>query len=584
MAEASFIQAAETELSCPVCRELFIESHTPKDLQCGHIICAPCLKQVVRTVRDIGNRIKCPECRTIMIIPTGGVDALRTNFKIRNLAEKHPKDKPDHAPKKNRGKMNKKFQVPLCEHHAGEKRHFFCCSCNDLVCQACLVFKHKGHNVEEVKDRYAKQKFEIQNILSETMIKILQSQEILTDLKNLGMQVEAAQRNEEQKIDKCKNKVLETAHKLKVKLQMAGKKKCQRIGCQLNQLQLEIEKAQQEHKGVLDVLERSTEHEYIIRHNRQLEKLKNINIQLPQVKDTGKAAAVFKEESDTAGGLGEVVLEEEQVNDLAEDLGSLMLRRPGVTRMGLELKQSVDVFGVTPLTWTSKNQLVVLESFKKEITTYSICQGRYVVQRSWRTSDGTWNPLGVAVSPEDGHFCVTMWDRTRIYSPQGTLAKEFKGPLKHGMVCVNITTNGTLILGHFETSGSLAICHPVNGMKKLKTSIPQKYMTLIRDTHVAMSDYETGKVIVMNIKTGQETLSINVPWVRGVCYDQKTNCLLVVANRGSDIEQYSYTSGKFVTRLMRGLNNGCYLVLSSSGILALTENGCVKLYKVIYKM
>ena len=108
------------------------------------------------------------------------------------------------------------------------------------------------------------------------------------------------------------------------------------------------------------------------------------------------------------------------------------------------------------------------------------------------------------------------------------------------------------------------------------------YITTIHDTHVAISDSFAGKASVVDIKSGEEMLSINIPWVRGMCYDEKTDSLLVVADGGRPraIHQYCRGTGKFVSCVMNGLNRACDLTLSCEGILAVaTKKSSVRLYR-----
>ena len=106
-----------------------------------------------------------------MRLPKDGIDGLTTNRKIHHLAEQHPRNAtPLH--RKQSKSHSSQSEVPVCPHHAGEKLHFYCTSCNELVCQACLVLKHQGHQVDEVKEKYALQYGEMKRMLSEAKNKI----------------------------------------------------------------------------------------------------------------------------------------------------------------------------------------------------------------------------------------------------------------------------------------------------------------------------------------------------------------------------------------------------------------------------
>ena len=107
-------------------------------------------------------------------------------------------------------------------------------------------------------------------------------------------------------------------------------------------------------------------------------------------------------------------------------------------------------------------------------------------------------------------------------------------------------------------------------------------MTLIYGTHIAISDSVTGKIIVMDTASGQETLSTDIPGVKGICYDEQTECLWTARNEPADvsgvvrantcvIEQYSYTTGKLILCLEQGLFHPYGLTLTANGILAVAN-------------
>ena len=89
--DLSYVACIKDGLSCCVCFELCVDPHTPKDLNCPHVICEVCLKRLMK-----GRAIDCPQCRLITRVPEKGVAALKTNLGIRNLAETHQR----HAQKK----------------------------------------------------------------------------------------------------------------------------------------------------------------------------------------------------------------------------------------------------------------------------------------------------------------------------------------------------------------------------------------------------------------------------------------------------------------------------------------------------
>ncbi len=72
---------------CGICFEEYKRrgSHTPKMLpMCLHTVCLLCLQHL----RDNNNRITCPECRVVSIVPPGGVQAFATDRFVFQAAER----------------------------------------------------------------------------------------------------------------------------------------------------------------------------------------------------------------------------------------------------------------------------------------------------------------------------------------------------------------------------------------------------------------------------------------------------------------------------------------------------------------
>ena len=89
MAAAAYAASMEEELTCSVCFEVFVDPNTPKELDCSHVICEVCVKSMIRPHRHHDRVVDCPECRKITKVPDADVTRLKTNRRLRNLAEKH---------------------------------------------------------------------------------------------------------------------------------------------------------------------------------------------------------------------------------------------------------------------------------------------------------------------------------------------------------------------------------------------------------------------------------------------------------------------------------------------------------------
>ncbi|KAH7720569.1 Protein TAM-1 [Aphelenchoides avenae] len=139
-------------LECPVCLQLF---EKPKQLSCGHTLCAGCLDDIVTATRNkhysfLGRvtkslssvSIDCPECREATSVPVAG---LSTNYAILDLANKLSQlEVSDQRPC---GACQK--QVPVSE-------LFRCASCEKkqakkmlMLCAVCALRRHRGHDVRD---------------------------------------------------------------------------------------------------------------------------------------------------------------------------------------------------------------------------------------------------------------------------------------------------------------------------------------------------------------------------------------------------------------------------------------------------
>lgn len=73
----SSVQLIQQRLTCPVCLDKFKK---PKLLPCQHTFCQePCLSGLVDASRQ---RIKCPECRSLHIVPASGIESYPNNITI----------------------------------------------------------------------------------------------------------------------------------------------------------------------------------------------------------------------------------------------------------------------------------------------------------------------------------------------------------------------------------------------------------------------------------------------------------------------------------------------------------------------
>ncbi|XP_033637537.1 E3 ubiquitin-protein ligase Midline-1-like [Asterias rubens] len=185
---------SKNHLECVICHERYNE---PKILECLHNFCERCLATYQKSSGD-PSIIKCPVCRKKMTFAPGTdvVATLKTNFHLVSMVEDFTLQEQltqpeaekmicelctEHQEAKSRcmdcqfficpsckaihqrisgmaghdivaldtlrsgavGLRSKAHDEPPCERHRGEKKRFYCLTCNQLICRDCTVVEHR---------------------------------------------------------------------------------------------------------------------------------------------------------------------------------------------------------------------------------------------------------------------------------------------------------------------------------------------------------------------------------------------------------------------------------------------------------
>ena len=189
-------EVSKKELTCSVCLDSLKD---PKLLPCLHTYCKGCLQGILRKSREKSS-IKCPECRSVHAIPSGGVDEFPSDMVSANALDFHSlKDKEKitqsiscgmcteddpvttHCPTCSKflcefcSKAHKR-QVDYrdhktvslddldsetlkgfersrrCSRHSGELLKLYCKTCRKLICRDCTLVDHHNHTFGFLKD------------------------------------------------------------------------------------------------------------------------------------------------------------------------------------------------------------------------------------------------------------------------------------------------------------------------------------------------------------------------------------------------------------------------------------------------
>ena len=275
-------------LSCPICYELYKK---PKYLPCYHSYCEECLVKLV-----VQSNITCPECRKTSVVPSGGVKQLPNNFFINRLLDevalkrkvegeeeakcdlcvrgdtvevlcldcgvllcgrcfdnhKYSKEYQNHnmmplneARSKKEGiTIKPKPKFALCPKHELEL-NFYCETCDQLVCQYCIMKDHLKHDHDTVKEMAIKHRKELDKIMEpvEKMIEGLSvaCKKVSNMRGKIGAQVDDIDKEIDRYYEELHQRLQQQRDELKKELHEACRQKKKEVTLQLEHTQAELE-------------------------------------------------------------------------------------------------------------------------------------------------------------------------------------------------------------------------------------------------------------------------------------------------------------------------------------------------------
>ena len=270
-------------LSCPICYELYKK---PKYLPCYHSYCEECLVKLV-----VQSNITCPECRKTSVVPSGGVKQLPNNFFINRLLDevalkrkvegeeeakcdqctrndpvkalcldcgeflcnclehhKYSKEYQNHnmmplnevRSKKEGITIKPKPKFALCPKHELEF-NFYCETCDQLVCQYCIIKDHLKHDHYTVKEMAIKHRKELDKIMKpvEKMIEGLSvARKKVSNTRNkIGAQVDDIDKEIDRYYEELHRRLQQQRDELKKELHEACRQKKKEVTLQLEQME-----------------------------------------------------------------------------------------------------------------------------------------------------------------------------------------------------------------------------------------------------------------------------------------------------------------------------------------------------------
>ena len=271
-------------LTCPICYELYKK---PKYLSCYHSYCEECLVKLV-----VQSNITCPECRKTSVVPSGGVQQLPNNFFINRLLDeialkrkvegeeeakcdqcvredpvevlcldcgiflcnycyghhKYSKEYQNHnmmplnelRPKKEEVVIKPKAKYAMCQKHELEL-NFYCETCDQLVCQYCIMKDHFKHDHDTVKEMAVKHRKELDKIM-EPVEKMSEGLSVACKKVNnmrdkIGAQADDIDKEIDRYYEELHRRLQQQRDELKKELHEASRQKKKEVTLQLEQME-----------------------------------------------------------------------------------------------------------------------------------------------------------------------------------------------------------------------------------------------------------------------------------------------------------------------------------------------------------
>ena len=310
-------------LTCPICYELYKK---PKYLPCYHSYCEECLVKLV-----VQSNITCPECRKMSVAPSGGVKQLPNNFFINRLLDevalkrkverdeeakcdlcvrgdvvevlcldcgaflcsrcfdnhKYSKEYQDHTmmplnelrSKKEGITIKPKSKFALCQEHELEL-NFYCETCDQLVCQYCIMKDHLKHDHDTVKKMATKHRKELDKIMEpvEKMIEGLSvaCKKVSNTRDKIGAQADDIDKEIDRYYEKLHRRLQQQRVELKKELHEASRQKKKEVTLRLEQM--EHTQAQLESiKGLKGAIKNGSDQEAMLIKKQVVDDVKRIS-------------------------------------------------------------------------------------------------------------------------------------------------------------------------------------------------------------------------------------------------------------------------------------------------------------------
>ncbi|KAG7462081.1 hypothetical protein MATL_G00198720 [Megalops atlanticus] len=198
--EASALEELHSELTCPVCLELFRE---PVILECGHHFCRQCISQCWDAKSE--ESPSCPQCRktcTAKLRPNSllcnVVDSVRRAREMDTRARAHSlsRERTQKAPASASGPERSPEQ-DHCEEHE-EKLKLFCEDDQVAICLVCGMSRdHKTHSVIPINEAFENYKEKLSAALQKVQLQTEEASQSQAQTNQKMMEIKCSYRRAE---------------------------------------------------------------------------------------------------------------------------------------------------------------------------------------------------------------------------------------------------------------------------------------------------------------------------------------------------------------------------------------------------
>ena len=669
---AEQIKKVADHLTCPICYDLYKQ---PKYLPCYHSYCEECLMKLV-----VQSNITCPECRKTSPVPSGGVKQLPNNFFINRLLdevafkgkvekeaevkcdqctrndpvkvlcldcgeflcshcfEHHKYSKEHHShnmmplkelqSKKEGISIKPISKFALCQEH-GVELNFYCKTCDQLVCQCCVMKDHLKHDLDTVKKMAIKHRKELDKIMEpvEKMIEGLSvaCKKVSNMRDKIGVQADDIDKEIDRYYDELHRQLQQQRDELKKELHDASRQKKKEVTLQLEQM----EHTQAQLKSIKKLnseIQDGSDQEALLMKKQVVDNVKRISdtyskldtqpIQsatmefvpvekykyiMPQVGYLSHGDACL-ENCEALGILDMVIVTKNQNNGLCQSGGSRVVIQAQLCRgdvTPVEVNENKDgsysasfvayQVGEVKLSVTIKGQQVKGSPFNVKVqgkyTTINrpskVVNERKKMGKPWGIAfgrDGTW-----AVTDGTNH-CVWIFDRddqlVRKFGCKGTGNGQFSGLVGIAFDINNylyVTEHYNHRVQKFDISGNYILQFGTQGSGDGQLSFPLGIVVHGDELYVA--EYENNRISIFQLD-GRFSRIIGFGFLINPCYIAvSTNNQLLVADSGHHCVSIFTPDGNYVGKLgTEGTGKGQLsrptgITIDIHGFILITEKG-----------